>query len=121
MERSMRKLATLLLVSTAITLSACAYEYGQEYGARTPYYYDGYYDNFYGPAYGGYWGADGFFYFLQGPGHSYQRDSGRHFRRDHSDGFQPFHLRDPGDHEHHERPGPHPGQPPGPSGPHPDH
>lgn len=97
----MRKFAALLVLSAAVALSACVYDgYG---GAQTPYYYDGYYDGFYGMPRGGYWGSDGFFYFLLEASRRYHRDDGRHFRREPADGFHPFHVRDPYDHERRER------------------
>jgi hypothetical protein len=49
--------------------------------------YSGYYDDFYGPFYDGYWAADGYFYFTDGPGHAFRRDDYHHFRRDMAAGF----------------------------------
>ena len=60
-------------------------------GGPTPIDYDGYYDDYYGPFYDGYWAADGFFYFADGPGRSYRRDDFHHFRREASVGFHGVH------------------------------
>jgi len=116
---------SLLVISSAaaLALSACADVY--DYGPPTPYYYDGFYDNYYGAVQGGYWGPDQVFYFRTGRSGTYRRDDARHFRREGGNGLQPFHLRDPKDHERRERPRPPAPQHPldqehrGPSPPHP--
>ena len=100
----MNKIAiAALAAAAAASLAACEDYYGpDEYAAGAPYYYDGYYDDFYGAPYGGYWGPDGFFYYQTGPNAVYMRDDARHFRREAAPGFHSFHMRDIGDHEHHE-------------------
>jgi hypothetical protein len=96
----MRKLAALLISAAAlVTISACADTYGPGYGvASSERYNDGYYDGYYGQPIGGYWASDGYYYYRPATGQPYVRDDSRHFRRDQGDGFQPFHMRDWGDH-----------------------
>jgi len=48
-----------------------------------------YYDDFYGPYWDGLWGADGAFWFSEGPGRPFHRDLDGHFRREASAGFHP--------------------------------
>ena len=62
--------------------------YGRPHGSVTLYY-----DGFYGPYGGGYWGRDGYFYYLNRQ-HRYVRDVRRHFRRDHFDGGHRVHAED---------------------------
>ena len=109
----MKKFLTLAAVPAAlIGLSACSsvYDYGYsdygyndygytDYGYVSPSYssgiwYDAYYDDFYGPVYGGYWASDGFFWYQSRIGGSYIRDHGRHFRRDHYNGYKAYRYQD---------------------------
>jgi hypothetical protein len=89
----MKKLLISLAASAvALTISACA---GGYYGPGGPVVgpvaYDGFYDDAYGPFYDGYWGGDGAFYYSDGEGHPFHRDTGGHFRHDMAQGFHPVH------------------------------
>jgi len=91
---------TLLALTAALALSACAEDlgYGPYYGGSTVYY-----DDFYGPFYNGYWGPGGFFYYSDSF-HRFHRDEGHHFRRDNPGGFHGVQTH-PGWVGHHGAPG----------------
>jgi hypothetical protein len=80
-----RLLIALAATLPALTLGACAADYG--YGgaavyAGGPYAYDGFYDDYYGPIYDGYWGNDGFFYYRSAAhDRRFRRGDARHFQR----------------------------------------
>ena len=72
--------------AAAILLSGCAYD-RPAYYAEGAYPYPVYYDGYYGPIWDGYWGVDGFFYFVDVHGHQFRRDDGHHFSREAAAGF----------------------------------
>jgi len=92
------------------SLGACAEGYGPHgyvgadvaYVGGGPVGYDGFYDDYYGPFYDGYWGGDGFYYYSDGAGHPYRRDTAHHFSHQAATGFHPVHggaaRHDGGDH-----------------------
>lgn len=82
----MKKLLLALCATVpALSLGACATDYGYGYGPSYyggPYSYAGYYDGFYGPIYDGYWGNDNYFYYRGGIGdRAYRRGDHAHFSR----------------------------------------
>lgn len=83
----MKKLLLALCATVpALSLGACATDYGDgRYGSAYyggPYSYTGYYDGFYGPIYDGYWGRDNYFYYRGGVGdRAYRRGDRTHFSR----------------------------------------
>ena len=76
-------LVTAAAVVALTGLGACAAEYA--YGPPPAYAdmdYMGWYDGYYGPFTDGYWGPHGYFYYSEGIGGRYHRDTGHHFRMD---------------------------------------
>lgn len=79
----------LAFATLSLALLACAsYDHGRR-GGYASLDYDAYYDDAYGPFYDGYWGADGGFYYRNGPGRPFGRDGGDHFH--HGPGGGGFH------------------------------
>jgi hypothetical protein len=84
-------LAAMALAVALSGLAGCASEYA--YGPPPPYAdvdYMGYYDGYYGPFTGGYWGPHGYFYYSEGAGGRYHRDSSHHFRMENAPGYRPI-------------------------------
>ena len=81
----MKKTAAVIFTAVALlTLSACVRGhgfFGRPYGHVTMYYT------------GGYWGPDGYFYYLD-RNQKYVRDMNRHFRREHFDGSRSVRVED---------------------------
>lgn len=80
-------------LTAILAASGCVYSDGPYRGGvyqQEPVQYDGYYDGYYGPYTSGYWGGDGFFYYMGGD-RQYRRDDSRHFRREQFQGGQGIH------------------------------
>jgi hypothetical protein len=85
MEVTVKRLAIAIFGATAaLTLGACAGNYGGGYASS-----DVWYDNFYGPYDAGYWDGD-VFVFRDHDGH-FTRDAGRHFRHERFASARGFH------------------------------
>jgi len=76
----------ILSATAALTLGACADNYGGGGGYASS---DVWYDNFYGPYSAGYWDGD-VFVFRDRDGH-FTRDDGRHFRHERFASARGFH------------------------------
>jgi len=89
---------TILMIAGAaglLTTAACAdYPAGYPHGRHGYGHADGYdvyYDGYYGPVREGYWDNDGDFHYRDAQRH-WQRDQGRHFRRDSYNGYQSYRV-----------------------------
>jgi len=83
------RLLAALAMSLTGTLAACA---DGDHGPIAPYEaasLGAYYDGHYGPYRSGYWGMNGYFYYLDMSGFRYRRDREHHFRHDPFAGFSP--------------------------------
>jgi hypothetical protein len=79
--------ASLIAITGALALTACAGGgYGHRFGGGD-LAYDAYYDDAYGPYIDGYWGADDVFMYRHERNGEMVRDEAHHFRHDNATGF----------------------------------
>ncbi len=71
----------------AVLLASCVSEAGGSAGSYAGSGLVAYYDGHYGPFQAGYWGMNGYFYYLDTNASRYRRDREHHFRRDPMTGF----------------------------------